>query len=149
MQDYPHHYPATASAAPEGAVTVSSAAIDAIESAPPAEFGGPGDRWSPEALLGAAAADCFILTFRAVARIGRLDWTRLDCDAEGTLDRVERVPWFTGYRVRSRPPVAPGPDLDTAPRPPAEAEKNCMITNSFNAEVTLETEVTVAPERAQ
>jgi organic hydroperoxide reductase OsmC/OhrA len=31
------------------------------------QLGGPGGQWSPETLLVAAAAECFILTFRAVA----------------------------------------------------------------------------------
>jgi hypothetical protein len=36
--------------------------------AAPAEFGGPGDQWSPESLLAGAIASCFALTFRFVAR---------------------------------------------------------------------------------
>jgi hypothetical protein len=33
----------------------------------PREFDGRGNQWSPESLLAAALADCFVLSFRAVA----------------------------------------------------------------------------------
>ena len=45
-----------------------------LETAPPPEFDGPGGLWSPENLLCAAVADCFILTFRAIASFSRLSW---------------------------------------------------------------------------
>ena len=57
-----------ASAAPAGSVDVTSAGLPDLATAPPVEFEGPGDAWSPETLLCAALVDCFILTFRAVAR---------------------------------------------------------------------------------
>ena len=71
MQDLPHHYKVAASAAPQGEVNLASNLLDPILSAPPAEYGGPGNRWSPETLLVAAVADCFILSFRAVARASK------------------------------------------------------------------------------
>jgi hypothetical protein len=37
----------------------------------------------------ASVIDCFALTFRAIARASKFKWTRLDCRAEGTLDRVD------------------------------------------------------------
>ncbi len=67
MQLYPHRYIATASGRAVGSVTVSGSALPAIETASPPEFGGPKGVWSPEILLTAAVADCFILTFRGVA----------------------------------------------------------------------------------
>jgi hypothetical protein len=39
----------------------------------------------------AAVADCFALTFRAVAKASQLQWTKLLCDADGTLDRSEEL----------------------------------------------------------
>ena len=72
-------------------VILTSTGIPALSSAAPSQFGGPGDRWSPETLIVGAIADCFILTFRAVARASTLPWTALRCNVTGTLDRIERV----------------------------------------------------------
>ena len=62
MHPYPHQYRASATGKPAGAVTVTSPQLPDIETAPPPEFDGPGGVWSPESLLCAAVADCFILT---------------------------------------------------------------------------------------
>ncbi len=141
MQDLPHHYGASATAAPEGNVLIKQPGLPDLVSAPPAQFGGPGDQWSPEDLLVAAIADCFILTFRAIARASKLDWDTLDCEVEGTLDRVDRVTRFTGFKLRARLKAPPDTDRDKADRLLQKAEAACLITNSLDAPVHLEVEV--------
>ena len=74
MHPYPHLYTVQASANPTGDVPVTSAGLPALATAPPAEFDGPGDRWSPETLLVAAVADCLLLSFRGVARANKFAW---------------------------------------------------------------------------
>ncbi len=144
MQDMPHHYRASASAGPDGDVTVSGDGLPALATAPPAEFGGPGDRWSPESLLVAAVADCFVLSFRAVAQASKLDWTALQCTAEGTLDRVERTTAFTGFVVRASLTVPAGTTEERARKVLEKAEAICLITNSLSAPTHLEAAVEVA-----
>ena len=73
MQDLPHHYVVKASADTDSHILLESPGLEPVTSAGPAEFGGPGDLWSPETLLVAAVADCFILTFRAIARASRME----------------------------------------------------------------------------
>ena len=52
MQAFPHHYAVTATAEGRDDVTLSSERLPSIMTAPPAEFDGPGDLWSPEASRG-------------------------------------------------------------------------------------------------
>ncbi len=144
MQPFPHHYTVAATATTHGDVTLEGERLPALHSAPPAEFGGPGDRWSPEALLVAAVADCFILTFRAIAAVSRLPWVSLTCDVAGTVDRVERVTQFTGFQVRARLHVPPGTNEEQALRALARAEQTCLVTNSLKAASHLEASVDVA-----
>jgi len=84
MQEFPHHYHASA-VADGDVVRVSSPEVDNIETAAPVEFGGPGHRWSPETLFTAAIANCFILTFKAVARASNFSWIGIECDVETIL----------------------------------------------------------------
>jgi peroxiredoxin-like protein len=144
MQDLPHHYHVNASAEAEGNITLKAEDLPRIVTAPPAEFGGPGDQWSPETLLVGAVADCFILTFRAIARASKLEWTNLECSAEGVLDRVERVTRFTAFTVRATLTVPAGSDPDKARRLLEKAEGSCLVTRSMLAESHLEAEVIVA-----
>ena len=141
MQDFPHHYRVAATAKESGNVELSSEGVATIASAPPAEFGGPGDQWSPESLLVAAVADCFVLSFRAIARASKFDWTSLSCNVVGALDRVERVTQFTGFDVTAELVVPAGTDEAKAQRLLQKAEDACLITNSLIADSHLEATV--------
>lgn len=141
MHPYPHVYKVSAAAGAVGTVALGAASLPDLESASPPEFDGPGGYWSPESLLCAAVADCFILTFRAIARASRFDWTQLECRVEGTLDRVERVPKFVGFATHARLQVASGADVGKARALLAKAERDCLISNSLTGERHLETEV--------
>ena len=143
MHPFPHHYAATSFAGPDGDSRVESDGLPALATAAPAAFDGPGDRWSPETLLAAAVADCFALTFRAVARATGLPWTALRCEAEGTLDRVDGVTRFTAFRVRASLTVPAGTDTARARGLLERTERACLISNSLNAAVHLDAEVTV------
>jgi peroxiredoxin-like protein len=145
MQDFPHRYSASALADAEGEINLESGALPSLTSAAPAEFGGPGDRWSPETLLVASVADCFILTFRAIARASKLSWESLRCEVEGTLDRVDRVTRFTEFKVRASLRVPAGTDEERAERLLARAEQGCLITNSLKADSHLSVAIETVP----
>ena len=144
MQDLPHHYSVAASAAPEGEVELSSGALAPIRSAPPVEFGGPGDRWSPETLLVAAVADCFILTFRAIARASKLPWSALKCAVVGKLERSDGATKFTEFSVEATLEVPAGTSEEKARRLLEKAEATCLISNSLSGAKHLKTMVVVA-----
>lgn len=144
MQDLPHVYSASAVSTPEGDVALASAGLPAIASAPPTEFGGPGNRWSPETLLVAAVADCFTLSFRAVAAASKLAWISLDVSAAGTLDKVERATRFTRIDVRAALRVPAGVDTARAQRLLERAEQICFISNSLVCPRQLEASVEVS-----
>ena len=131
MPLFPHRYSVAAVANQEGDVALESERLPPLASAPPAEFGGPGDRWSPETLLVAAVADCFVLTFRAIAQASKLPWSALRCDVEGVLDRIERITQFTEFRTSVSLRVPPGTNRQQAERLLRRAEETCLITNSL------------------
>jgi len=141
MHPYPHQYTVHVSAEPTGDVPLNSAGLPALATAPPAEFAGPADRWSPETLLCAAVADCFVLSFRAVARASKLEWTSLDARVEGKLDRVDGRTFFTEFVVHATLQVAAGTDRDRATRLMEKAEHVCLVSNSLVAQRRLESTV--------
>ncbi len=147
MQDFPHLYHATADAVPDGDIQLSSGGLPVLRTASPAEFGGPGDRWSPETLLSAAVADCFILTFRAVARASKLPWGGLHVEVEGTLERIDKVTQFTGFQLTASLDVPEGTDTAVAEKALERAEHNCLISSSLKGAVHLHTHVHVEPRQ--
>lgn len=144
MHPYPHVYRVATAGGPVGNVTVTAAGLPDLSSAPPLEFDGPGDLWSPESLLCAALADCFVLTFRAIARASRFEWISLDCNVEGTLERTAGVTRFTRYVTRATLRVPPGADAAKAKQLLEKSEHGCLISNSVNGARELQTEVVEA-----
>jgi organic hydroperoxide reductase OsmC/OhrA len=139
----PHRYQVNATSGPEGDVVLLGDGLRALRSQAPRPFGGPGDRWSPETLLVGAVADCFALTFRVVARAARLSWQSLECEADGTLDRVDRVPQFTAFRIRAYLTIPCGTSVEEARRVLARAKEHCLVSHSLKAPCVFEANVDV------
>lgn len=141
MQPYPHTYTASAAGKDSGSVVVSSPELPAFDTAAPCEFDGPGGTWSPETLLCASLADCFILTFRAVSRAARFEWLQLECRVEGVLERAGQTARFTRYTTFAKLTIPAGGDAAKARELLERAEHGCLIANSQLGSRVLETEV--------
>jgi organic hydroperoxide reductase OsmC/OhrA len=141
MHPYPHVYQVSADATNEGDVRLGSADLTTLPSMPPPEFGGPPGYWSPETLLAAAVADCFVLSFRAVARAAKFEWTRVSAEVDAVLDRVDGVAHFIRFTTRAHLVIPAGGDAARARRLMEKAEKVCLISNSLKGERHLESEV--------
>lgn len=141
MKPFPHRYAASARARAIGRVVISAPAVPASDTAPRPEFDGPGGTWSPEMLLCAAVADCFVLTFRGVARAAHFNWTALDCRVEGVLEHVGNATQFTRFAITARLTLSPGADQIRARLLLDKAEYGCLIANSLRGERTFSMEV--------
>lgn len=141
MQSLPHHYAVSARAGSEGMVALSAEKLPTLDTAPPAAFGGPGDRWSPETLLVASVVDCLVLTFRSVARASKFEWRSISCDTTGTLERVDGRNLFTRFETTVTLTVPAGADAERAKRLLEKSEQACLITNSLKAETHLHANV--------
>lgn len=133
----PHDYTAGASATGTGNVTLTVEGLSSLESNAPKEFGGPGDQWSPEDLLVAAVADCFVLSFRAIAGMSKYEYTNISASVTGKLDKVERDIQFTELTIEANLVIPEGADESRAQRLLEKAEAACFITNSLKAEPHL------------
>jgi peroxiredoxin-like protein len=141
MHPFPHRYVVNAAVRPVGDVPLSTEGVRIIESAPPKEFDGPGNQWSPEGLLTAAVADCFVLSFRAIATASKYAWGSLESRTEGTLDRIDGKMRFTRFDTHAKLHIAAGADLERAKKLLEKAESSCLVSNSLSSERSLSMEV--------
>jgi peroxiredoxin-like protein len=141
VQPFPHHYDAHLSGGPTGYARVSTAGLPDLSAAAPKDFDGPGDAWSPEHLLLAAVEACFLLTLRAVAGMSKVQFTALEVDIAGTVDRVDGVTRFTEIVLRPRMTVAPGTDRARALRVMEKSEKACLVSASLSTPIRLEPQI--------
>lgn len=137
MQDYPHRYKAAAQGGVQGIIETSSPGLEAIPTTAPPEFGGPVGSWSPETMLVASVANCFILTFRAVARGSRFAWNSATCSVTGVLDRIDRVTRFTEFHIEVTLHVPRGTEEHKALRLAEKSEHVCLVTASLSGQKVL------------
>jgi organic hydroperoxide reductase OsmC/OhrA len=144
MHPYPHVYTAGASAEPAGPVPVTSPTAPDIATTPPPQFDGPEGYWSPETLLTAAVANCFVLSFRAIARPAKFEWRHLDCKVTAILEKVDGVTQFSRFETQATLTVASGADEAKARQLLEKAEHVCLISNSLRGARHLEARIVTA-----
>jgi peroxiredoxin-like protein len=141
MKPLPHRYEVRIAGGPAGHATLTSPGVPDLPTAAPADFGGPGDAWSPEQLLLAAVDACFVLTFRAIAQASRIEFTALAVEAEGIVDRADGGMRFTEIVLRPRVAIPGGADTVRVRRALEKAEKTCLVSASLSTPIRLEPEI--------
>ena len=109
-----------------------------VQVATPPEFKGHDGIWSPEDLFVASANICLMTTFLAVAERAGLAFSAYESTAEGRLELVEGKFQFTTITIRPSITLNSGEDAGKAKELIEKAERNCLISNSMKATVTLE-----------
>jgi len=111
----------------------------------PPEFKGDPGYWTPEHLLLAAVASCYVATFYALAE-SKLGFLELDILVEGTLGKPDGRLRFTNIVLRPTVKIARHEDSDLADRLLAKAEEGCLIARSLACPIHLEALVRPAEE---
>lgn len=137
MQELPHQYHVKASGKSDDSLTISLNNLADLPIAAPLQFGGPGDKYSPEDLFMASISSCFVLSFRAIARASKLNWSSIECHSQGTLDRVDGKNKFTKVITEVTLVIAESESTETAERLLHKADKSCLVANSLNCELLL------------
>ena len=143
MKPLPHAYDVKLTGGPTGYATVSVEGAPPLRSAPPLDFDGPGDAWSPEHLLVAAVETCFLFTLRAIARASRVEFTALELSATGTVNTQDGVMRFTEIVLRPKLTLPAGADRDRALRALDKSERSCLGSASLATPIRLEAQVVV------
>ena len=140
MKPLPHRYEVNLTGGPTGYAELSTAGVPGLHTAPPADYDGPGDAWSPEHLLLASVQACFLFTLRAVARIAGVEFTRLELAATGTVDRKDSVTCFTEIVLRPRLTFAAATNQSRVLQILDKSKKACLVSASLSTPIRLDPE---------
>jgi peroxiredoxin-like protein len=141
MTPLPHQYEVRLDGGPAGYARADGAGLPELRTAPPPQYDGPGDAWTPEHLLLASVEACFLFTLRAVARASKLEFSRVRLNTTGIVDRQDGPVRFTAIGIRCHVVVPAGTDQALARRVLAKAERNCLISASLKTPVTVRAEI--------
>lgn len=132
MKPLPHEYEIALTGASAGYATLSAPGIPDLTAAPPSEYDGPGDAWSPEHLLLASVGACFLFTLRAIARASRAEFLDVDMRTSGTVSKVDGVVRFTAIVVQATFTLPAGGDREKLQRAIDKAAAHCLVTSSLS-----------------
>lgn len=141
MKPLPHHYDVHLTGGPTGYAQASTSGVPELRTAPPADYDGPGDAWSPEHLLLASVQTCFLFTLRAIARLSKLEFTALELDAAGAVNRQDGVRRFTEIVLRPRLTVPSGTNRERALQILERSKTTCLVSASLSTPIHLEPEI--------
>lgn len=144
MKPLPHRYDVHLTGGPSGYARHSIPGAPELRTAPPVDYDGPGDAWSPEHLLLASVQACFLFSLRVIARLSKLDFTALELDASGTVYRQNGVTRFTEITLRPRLTVPPGTNRERALRVIEKSERACLVSASLSTPIRLDAEIVEA-----
>ena len=144
MKPLPHDYDVDLTGGPQGYATIAAAGLPDLTTAPPREFDGPGDAWSPEHLLLASVSSCFLFTFRAVAKASQAPFLDVDAHTWGRVSRAGGVTRFTEIVVRATVTAAPGSDIELLRRAIDKTTTHCLVSSSLTTPVRVEAVVHTA-----
>lgn len=114
-----------------------------IISTPPSEFGGIDTEWSPEDLFSGSISSCYILTFKFLARMKKLDWVNIEVKVDANLEKAQKGLKFTTVLISPKLTVCCSNDVDPFLELLYKAKDNCLITNSMNCEFEVKPKVIV------
>ncbi len=137
MKPLPHRYEVHLSGHAGGCATASNGLAPVLRVAPPVEYDGPGDTWSPEHLLLAAVQSCFLFTLRAIARASKIELLHVDVDASGIVDRSDGVTRFTEIVLCPTVTPAAGTDRERINRVLERVETACLVSASLSTPVRV------------
>ena len=149
MKPLPHDYEVDLSGAPTGYATLSATGLPDLTTAPPAEYDGPGDAWSPEHLLLGAVSACFLFTFRASARAAHVAFVDVTVHTSGTAAKVAGVVRFTDIALRATVMIPAGGDVERLQQAVDKAAAHCLVSASLTTRVRVDADVRVVGSTAE
>ena len=120
-----------------GGVLRSDATASMITFSAPVEFGGEPGLWTPECLLLAAVAGCFLSTFAAIAAFSKYAFDSLEVVVHGGIQKADGGWRFTAIEVQATLTVAAVADGERAIAFLAKAEAACLVSRSLSSKVTM------------
>jgi organic hydroperoxide reductase OsmC/OhrA len=124
-------------------IAVADSAPNGVHFTAPFQFGGIAGRWTPEDMLLGALAGCFTTTFQTVAQHSKFEYTDLEVETAGTLNKGEKGYSFSEITIRPRLTIA-SEDMRTRALDIVEKTHSlCVVSKALRIAPRLEVRVQV------
>lgn len=127
----------------ERGVVEAKDAGPALDFTVPPEFGGETGFWTPEHLLLAAVASCYVATFRGMAGKSNLEFHAIEVSVQGVIEKQDGYLSFTKIILRPQVRLEREEDRERATRLLEKADHGCLIARSLASDIVLQPAVSV------
>lgn len=124
-------------------IAITDSAPNAIHFTAPKNFGGLEGRWTPEELLLASIAACYTTTLRSIASSAHADFTDLEVEASGTIQKVDSGYAFTQIVIRPILKITNINQREHTLDLLKKAQRMCLISRALEAPVRFEPQMEV------
>lgn len=140
MHPLPHQYRMTLQYNGGLAGALNSTDQAAIPFAAPVEFDGPGTGWSPETLLLSSVSGCIALTFAAICKMMKVEFSHLEISATGIVENIPGDKRMHFSRIELQPALQLTNPADEGKLPKIweNTEKHCLVSNSLKTPVHIQ-----------
>jgi organic hydroperoxide reductase OsmC/OhrA len=125
-------------------ITKAGSAPNAIHFTSPQAFGGVGGRWTPEELLLASLASCYITTFSSLAEASGFDYIDLEVEVKGMFVEVSSGFAFTEILICPKLTISVEPEKPKAVSLLLTAKTLCLVARTLSVEQKFEPMVRIA-----
>jgi organic hydroperoxide reductase OsmC/OhrA len=119
-------------------------APNAIHFTAPEEFGGIEGRWTPESLLLCSIASCYTTTFRAIAEYSKFEYSDLEIEVDGAVQKIESGYAFTEILIRPSLSIASDTEQARGLRLLHKAKTLCLVARAISVPQVFEPHIRVS-----
>ena len=127
----------------------SGSAPNAIHFTSPPAFGGLDGRWTPEDLLLCAIASCYTTTFRTLAEYSKFEYTDLQVEVEGTINKADTGYGFGEVLIRANLVIPREEEQTRALKLLHKAKGLCLVSRALSVEQKFEPRVQMVETHAE
>ncbi|MBS1851055.1 MAG: OsmC family protein [Acidobacteria bacterium] len=121
----------------------SDTAPNAIHFTAPVAFGGYEGRWTPEDLLLCSLASCYTTTFRTLAERSSFEYTDLQTEVTGAVERKGAEYGFSEIVIRVHLLISRAEEQERGLKLLQKAKAACLVSRALAVPQTFETSVTL------
>jgi organic hydroperoxide reductase OsmC/OhrA len=122
----------------------TDSAPNAIHFTAPPEFGGIEGRWTPESLLLCSIAGCYTTTFRAIAEYSKFEYSDLEVQVEGRIQKIESGYAFTDIAIFPSLSISDPAEQARGLRLLHKAKTLCLVSRAISVPQAFEPHIQVS-----
>ena len=143
MEDHSSYHVSAWWTSGKAGITRSEQVPTVIHFTAPVSFGGEPGRWTPEELMLAALASCFVSTFQALSSYSKLAYADLEVSVGADLEKTSSGFQFTRIVIKPRLTLTDSESQALGEKVLKKSEALCLVSRAISTPKTFVPEIII------